>query len=212
MVPVMRARDAAGIGLLSGVLVLAYGAFFAASGAVLCILFGNGRSAFRQQAGRRLLLSGVLLASFFVPTLAWVGFVIQRLGSSPAHDSTLAWTMNTLGINVRPATGVKRLRGDGGRHKSATGLLKDAKLFSARRIMLNVPICMSPDRLRRGEHSSVIFSRHPIRDRCILKDDISAGGRHKPNSRRSQQPQYSWHYPAVTEREPALHRAVALRP
>lgn len=87
MVPTMRLRDAAGIGLVFGVLALAYGSFaVAASGAVLCILFGNGWQALRRQAARRLLLSGALLASFFAPTLLWVGFVIQNMGYFYSHE------------------------------------------------------------------------------------------------------------------------------
>jgi hypothetical protein len=73
--------------LLFGVLSLAYGSFaVAASGAVLCILFGNGWQALRESAGRRLILSATVLAFFFIPTLAWVAIVTQKMGYFYSHE------------------------------------------------------------------------------------------------------------------------------
>lgn len=81
-VKTLNVRNAALIGLVFGILAMAYGAFAVTAGAaVLVILFCDGWQAFKADARRRSLLSATLIAAFFAPILIWIVIVTLRVGA-----------------------------------------------------------------------------------------------------------------------------------
>ncbi len=81
-VKTLQVRDAALIGLVFGILAMAYGAFAVAAGAaVLCILLGDGWQTFKSNIGRKSQLSAALIAAFFAPLALWIGIVHLRTGT-----------------------------------------------------------------------------------------------------------------------------------
>jgi hypothetical protein len=75
-------RDVAMIGVIVGVLSLAYGAFAVTAGALaLAILLGDGTRAFVDDLRRRAVLVFCLVASFLAPFLVWMSVIVAKTGS-----------------------------------------------------------------------------------------------------------------------------------
>ena len=78
----IRRRHIAMIGVIVGVLSLAYGAFAVTAGALtLCILLGGEAKALFAGFRRKAILAFCLVASFFAPFLIWVSVVIAKTGA-----------------------------------------------------------------------------------------------------------------------------------